>query len=347
MTMHKIFTNVLENEGEEKFRKARVPRRAPRRTRAVPCAVARRPSPQCMGRGLLVAYPRPVGVLASRLVWWAVLFDAQHKPFGLAQVKIASKTYQSNIAGVKHAEDLMLQAGWRPQVRFDCLPRLCPLHLTDTRARAQMAPFELSSPSPTPSNRCSPLPRWWTCSATWPLTTHPAARRGQSWGRRPTCCCTRRRRCTKRPRCVGRLGKAAVLKALLSSHCGNRCCCGGCCSVPRCQGRSRGLTRSCTPKVARWVPPTHLLGPPPPTQRKRIEREARLQRDSEERQKIKAAIDADRAERQERLQREQEAAAAVAAAAAQGDNAGASMPAGSGAASPRARAGPRSPRAAP
>jgi hypothetical protein len=37
----------------------------------------------------------------------------------LLQVKIASNTYQSNIASVKHAEELMLQAGWRPQVWSD------------------------------------------------------------------------------------------------------------------------------------------------------------------------------------------------------------------------------------
>jgi len=34
------------------------------------------------------------------------------------QVKIASKTYQNNIANVTHADELMLQAGWRPQVRL-------------------------------------------------------------------------------------------------------------------------------------------------------------------------------------------------------------------------------------
>jgi hypothetical protein len=33
------------------------------------------------------------------------------------RVKIASNTYQANVASVKHAEELMLQAGWRPQVR--------------------------------------------------------------------------------------------------------------------------------------------------------------------------------------------------------------------------------------
>ena len=34
-----------------------------------------------------------------------------------AQVKVASKTYQGAIAPVKHAEELLLQAGWRPQAR--------------------------------------------------------------------------------------------------------------------------------------------------------------------------------------------------------------------------------------
>lgn len=32
------------------------------------------------------------------------------------KVKIASNTYQANVASVKHAEELMLLAGWRPQV---------------------------------------------------------------------------------------------------------------------------------------------------------------------------------------------------------------------------------------
>ncbi|KAI8475708.1 MAG: hypothetical protein J3K34DRAFT_28503 [Monoraphidium minutum] len=32
------------------------------------------------------------------------------------RIKIASKTYQAHIASVKHAEELLLQTGWRPQV---------------------------------------------------------------------------------------------------------------------------------------------------------------------------------------------------------------------------------------
>ncbi|GBF97399.1 hypothetical protein Rsub_09564 [Raphidocelis subcapitata] len=152
------------------------------------------------------------------------------------KVKIASKTYQAHIAGVNHAEDLMLQAGWRPQV-------------------VDLQRYMVFDHKPG--------------STAWAV-----------------------------------LAEAADVLAHAQATIHEK------------------------------------------SERKRIEREARLQRDSEERHKILAAIEADRAERHDRLQREQEAAVAAAAGVAAAGEAGAEAPAGSGPASPRARAGPRSPRAA-
>jgi hypothetical protein len=37
--------------------------------------------------------------------------------FVLLQIKAANKAYLKHVANVHRAEDLMLQAGWRPKVR--------------------------------------------------------------------------------------------------------------------------------------------------------------------------------------------------------------------------------------
>jgi hypothetical protein len=43
----------------------------------------------------------------------------------VAQIKAVNKAYLRHIAGVNHAEDLMIQAGWRSKVQWGPDMQLC------------------------------------------------------------------------------------------------------------------------------------------------------------------------------------------------------------------------------
>lgn len=87
-TMHTLFSNILEHPDDPKYRKVG-PASSSCTVNAFFCEASSRRYPACA---------------------------ATHVHTVCAQIRAVNKSYLRHIAGVNHAEDLMLQAGWRSKV---------------------------------------------------------------------------------------------------------------------------------------------------------------------------------------------------------------------------------------
>jgi hypothetical protein len=139
-TMLTLFSNILEHPDDPKYRKVTV---------GYPCKPRQQLCCPVYVPQTYIPYRAPL--LAVVLTTSDMLYEYDH-----VQIKAVNKAYLKHIAGVNHAEGLMIQAGWRskvclqehPAITVSCQHTQATYSSTRSTTAAHAVPY---------SRRCHPL----------------------------------------------------------------------------------------------------------------------------------------------------------------------------------------------